>query len=300
MSNLDDIFTTTPKETKDAPKAENAQFDRISWAEQKQIEREQAYSLIDTTAENLTHDGSKFKGYLDVQSKFDRYSVANNLLILAQKPEATKLADFKTWKENDAAIKKGEKGITILEPGDEYTREDGSIGVSYNVKKVFDVVQTNAKQPTAPTVKKDDRLLLKALVSNTLVAININDQMPDNVNAMYKPNTKEILIRKGMDGADIFKALSQELAHAEMDKGSYNRSEFVFPAYCTSYILCKRNGIDVSSYSFDRLPTEYKNMEAKDIRAELSKIRDTSNDISSKMTKVLEPPKNKVKDDNVR
>ena len=113
MSNFDDIFTTTPKETKEVPKAENAEFDRTSWAEQKQIEREQAYSLIDATAENLTQNGSKFKGYLDVQSKFDRYSVANNLLILAQKPEATRLADFKTWKENDAAIKKGEKGITI-------------------------------------------------------------------------------------------------------------------------------------------------------------------------------------------
>jgi len=300
MNSLDDIFTTTPKETKEAPKAENAEFDRTSWAEQKQIEREQAYTLIDATAENLTQNGSKFKGYLDMQSKFDRYSVANNLLILAQKPEATRLADFKSWKENDAAIKKGEKGITILEPGEEYTREDGSIGVSYNVKKVFDVAQTNTKQTTASTVKKDDRLLLKALVSNSPVAINISNQMPDNINAMYKPVTKEILIRKGMDGADIFKFLSQELAHAEMDKGSYNRCDCVFPAYCTSYILCKRNGIDVSSYSFDRLPAEYKNMEAKDIRAEISKIRDAANDISSKMAKVLEPHKSKVKNDNAR
>ena len=300
MSNLDDIFTTTPKETKEAPKAENAGFDRTSWAEQKQIERAQAYTLIDSTAEKLSQNGSVFKGYLDIQSKFDRYSVANNLLILAQKPESTRLADFKTWKENDAPIKKGEKGITILEPGEEYTREDGSIGVSYNTKKVFDVAQTNAKQTTPSAVKKDDRLLLKALVSNASVAINISDQLPDNLSAMYKHDTKEILIRKGMDGTDIFKALSQELAHAEMDKGNYNRSKCIFPAYCVSYILCKRNGIDVNSYSFERLPGEYANMEAKDIRAELSKIRDAANDISSKMVKVLEPPKNKVRNDNVR
>jgi hypothetical protein len=302
MSNFDDIFTTAPQETMGVPKAENADFDRTSWAEQKQMEREQAYSLIDTTAESLTQDSSKFKGYLDVQSKFDRYSVANNLLILAQKPEATRLSDYKTWKENDSAIKKGEKGISILEPGEEYTREDGSIGVSYNVKKVFDISQTNAKQTTPPAVRKDDRLLIKALVSNALVTINISDQMPDNVSAIYKPATKEILIRNGLNGADIFKALSQELAHAEMDKGNYNRSECVFPAYCTSYILCKRNGIDLSSYSFDCLPAEYKNMESKDIRALLSITRDTANDISSKMSKVLEPVKcqNKNKEDQSR
>jgi hypothetical protein len=302
MNNFDDIFATTPEETKDTPKANKEDFDRTSWAEQKQLERKQAYTLIDETAEKLSQDGSMFKGYLDVQSRLDRYSVGNALLILAQNPEATKLVDFKTWKENDAPVKKGEKGITILAPGEEYTREDGSIGVSYNAKKVFNIAQTSSKQTTPAAVKKDDRLLLKALINNAPVAINISDQLPDNVGAMYKPDTKVILIRKGMDGIDIFRALSQELAHAEMDKGNYNRGECTFPAYCASYILCKRNGLDVSSYSFNLLPAEYANMQAKDIRAELSKIRDTANDISSKMAKVLEPNKshNKDKDDNAR
>jgi hypothetical protein len=302
MSNFDDIFGATPKEIPNNNKDNNSSFDRASWAEQKQLEREQAYHLIDETAEQLSLDFSKFHGYLDVQSRFDRYSVANNLLVLAQNPEATKLADYNTWKENGTPVQKSEKGITILEPGDEYTREDGSIGVSYNTKKVFDISQTNAKQTTPPTVKKDDRLLLKALVSNAPVAINISDKLPDNVSAMYKTDTKEIFIRKGMSGADIFRALSQELAHVGMDKGGYNRKDYAFPAYCVSYILCKQNGIDVSSYSFDRMPASYANMEAKDIRAELSKIRDTANDISSKMAQVLEPVKNqsKNKDDNAR
>jgi len=302
MNDFDDIFGASPKEPPSSKKDNSTSFDKTSWAEQKHIEREQAYHLIDETAEQLSQSGSKFKGYLDVQSRFDRYSVANALLILAQNPEATKLADFKTWKENDVYVKKGETGITILEPGEEYTREDGSIGVSYNAKKVFDIVQTNAKQTITPEVKKDERLLLKALINNIPVAINISDQLPDNVAAMYKPDTKEILILKGMDGDDIFRALSQEIAHAEMDKGSYNQNECAFSAYCTSYILCKRNGLDVSNYSFDHLPAEYASMDSKEIRCELSKIRDTANDISSKMSKVLEPSKaqNKNKDEQSR
>ena len=79
MNNFDDIFATTPEETKDTPKANKEDFDRTSWAEQKQLEREQAYTLIDETAEKLSQDGSMFKGYLDVQSRLDRYSVGNTL-----------------------------------------------------------------------------------------------------------------------------------------------------------------------------------------------------------------------------
>lgn len=70
-----------------------------------------------------------------MQSRFDRYSVGNALLITAQMPQATQFKDFDAWKENGVSIKKQQKGITILEPGEEYTREDSSVGVSYNVKK---------------------------------------------------------------------------------------------------------------------------------------------------------------------
>ena len=67
------------------------------------------------------------------------------LLILAQKPDATQLKDFDGWKDAGASIKRQQKGISILEPGEEYEREDGSIGTSYNVKRVFDISQTTAR-----------------------------------------------------------------------------------------------------------------------------------------------------------
>lgn len=61
--------------------------------------------------------------------------MTNALLILAQMPEATQLKDFDGWKDAGASIKRQQKGISILEPGEEYTREDGTIGTSYNVKR---------------------------------------------------------------------------------------------------------------------------------------------------------------------
>ena len=70
---------------------------------------------------------------------------ANALLIYSQYPQATQLKDFDDWGKDNVKITKGAKSISILEPV-EYTRADGSPGISYNVKKVFDVTQTNGRK----------------------------------------------------------------------------------------------------------------------------------------------------------
>ena len=129
----------------------------------------------------MANDGALFQSYLDVQAHFDRYSVGNALLITAQRPEATQLADSKSWRENGVYIKKGEVGIVLLEPGEEFTKEDGSVGVSYNSKKVFDISQTNAKPKDRGNVRRDDRLLLKALIHNAPCPIKISQEMPEGL-----------------------------------------------------------------------------------------------------------------------
>lgn len=299
MNNFDDIFAAQTAENNS--NKDFTSFDKEEWAARKQQERADAYTLIDETAEQMSGNGELFQTYLDVQSRFDRYSVGNTILITAQMPEATRLADFKTWKDNDLYIKKGESGITILEPGDEYTREDGSVGVSYNAKKVFDISQTNSRQRATPAVSHDERLLIKALINNAPCKISISTDVPDNVGAVYKPEEKVILVRQGMGAADIFRSLSQELAHAHMDNGEYNRADCAFPAYCVSYMLCKRNGIAVDNFRFDRLPESFSTMDAQELRGKLSEIRDVTNDISADMARVLEPQRsNRSRDDGAR
>lgn len=112
MSNFDDIFDTQSarKNLNDQP------FDKDAWAEKKQAERKAVYDLADTTAEAVSMDGGKYRDYLDVQARFDRYSATNALLILAQMPQATQLKDFDGWRDAGASIKKQQKGISILEP----------------------------------------------------------------------------------------------------------------------------------------------------------------------------------------
>lgn len=292
MDNLDELFgevQSRQKETVLQP------FDKEAWASQKQKERADAYALIDSTAEKMKCTGELFQTFLDVQARFDRYSVGNAILITAQKPDATRLADFDKWKEAGAFVNKGAVGITVLEPGSEYAREDGSTGVSYNAKKVFDISQTNSKADPALTVTRDERLMLKALISNAPCEMKVSENLSEHLNALYKPDEKTILVRKGMDGPSIFRAISQELAHARMDGGDYRRSECANAAYCVSYILCKRCGVSTDGMFFRQMPEQYTKMDTKDFRAELGKIRSIANEITAEINRVLENEKREKK-----
>ena len=64
----------------------NRPFDKAEWAAQKQAQRNEAYGLIDTTCAEMEVNGDAFRQYLDVQGRFDRYSVNNAILVSAQKP----------------------------------------------------------------------------------------------------------------------------------------------------------------------------------------------------------------------
>ncbi len=61
--------------------------------------------------------GEALARYFDTLSKFHRYSLHNQILIWLQKPDATLVAGFQTWKQKFKRwVKKGEKGIAILAP----------------------------------------------------------------------------------------------------------------------------------------------------------------------------------------
>ena len=59
-------------------------------------------------------DSGAFQQYLDVQSRFDRYTANNALLIMAQNPEAQKLGDYGYWKDQGAYVKRTERKNPVL------------------------------------------------------------------------------------------------------------------------------------------------------------------------------------------
>jgi len=281
MENYDDIFSSTTN------RYDDGQFDKDAWAAKKQAERNDIYAMIDRYAADMSGDGGLFRAYLDVQARFDRYSVSNAILIAAQCPEATKLADFDTWKASGVYVRRGADAITILEPGKEYQKDDGSVGVSYNVKKVFDISQTSSPQQAVLPVVRDNRLLLKGLMNNAPCRFAISNELPDGINVGYYDTDNTIRVRQGLDALTIFRELAQELAYVHMTKGSYPFENPSFAIYCVSYMLCKRNGISGEHFSFAEMPEEYRKMDAQSIRAEVGMIREMAGEITADMNRLF-------------
>jgi hypothetical protein len=57
-----------------------------------------------------------YRAWLDTLSRFYSYSFNNWLLIYTQRPGATRVAGFQTWKSLGRFVKKGERGIRIFAP----------------------------------------------------------------------------------------------------------------------------------------------------------------------------------------
>lgn len=260
------------------------------WREKKQAEKDAVYKLIDDTATAIVQDGDKFRAFLDTQARLDRYSAANALLIYNQYPQATQLKDFGDWAEEKVSINKGAKSISILEPV-EYARNDGTTGISYNVKKVFDVSQTKGKQTPAPTANRDPQKLVAVMIDTSPVEIAVVPELPHpNMGAFYDNNRQTLFVKKNIgDSVALCQCVAQELGHAQLsiDSDSYSRKEMGYQAMCVGYMLCKKYGVDTKNFAIERVPEEWKNKEPKEIRAELSKTRTAMNEIHSRVSEEL-------------
>ena len=289
MNNFDDLLNNTPEVQKQEPQ----RVSNEEYAQNKKAEREALFQTADDAAFKAVGGGVNFQNYLDMQAKLN-YSAVNTLLIMETKPEATRLGDADYWKDKGCYIKSGEKGISILEPT-EYTKTDGSPGIGYNVKKVFDISQVDTqKMKSEPQPTPDNRQLLKALVHKAPMTVQGVDEIPDGGGAMTDPQTGDILVLRDMAFKDAFRSVAHEMAKAEIDYDKVSDPQFT--AYCASYILCKKHGVDTQDYNFDSVAPMFKDMDVRNIKSELSQIRNAADEISGRMSRQLDAVQKSSKD----
>ncbi len=273
----------------------NRPFDKAEWAAAKQAQRNEAYELIDTTCTEMETNGDAFRQYLDVQGRFDRYSVNNAILVSAQKPEAIQLKDYSSWKQSRVYVNKDAQKVTILEPSKEYTREDGSKAVSYNAKVVYDISQTSAKERQEAKEPKAMRELVAAMIDASPVGFQPVEEL--EVPAFYDSSQQVIFVRQGLSEEQLFVSMAKEVSAAVFDfKHNESRDASEFKAYCVAYMVSSRYGVDTRGFSFDRLPKEFEGMDTQVFKGELGSMRDVLGEIQSDMYKSMEknkPPKSK-------
>lgn len=259
-------------------------FDKEQWKMQKEIEKAEVFNMRDEQLEQMENVDS-LNEYLDVQSMFDRMSVNNALLITAQKPNATRLYDFNQLKTMNVSVNKDEKAIRLIEPGSEYVKSDGTKGRNYYIKKLFDVSQTNMKVKPKDEFHPSLKNLTNALITASSCKIEVNPNIAENVNAIYMPSLNSISARPGLDHEELVRALSFEIAVAKVTEGKSTREKNVVKAYCVSYMVCKKFGIQPTEYTFGVAPLEGMDNKAK--KDFLESARTQANSIIKSMEKTL-------------
>lgn len=265
-------------------------FDKEQWAAQKQAQRKEAYELIDNTCSEMMISGDSFRQYLDVQGRFDRYSVNNAILVSAQMPEATQLKEKAAWKQSRVYVNKDAKKVVILEPSKEYTRDDGSKAVGYNAKEVYDISETSAKDRQEAQEKKSMRELVSALIDASPVPfVPVADlEMP----AYYDSEQQSIFIRTGLNEEQLFVSMAKEVSAVVFDfKHNESREASEFKSYCVAYMISSRYGVDTRGFNFSRLPKELAETDTQAFKGELGSMRDVLGEIQSEMYKSMEKNK---------
>ena len=87
VDEVDEILGT--RGNNNSSKNYNTQYNtkrQNNWKEQQNKDRQDIYNTMDRMAKIVGNDGEKFREYLDIQSRFSKYSVGNSLVILEKAP----------------------------------------------------------------------------------------------------------------------------------------------------------------------------------------------------------------------
>ena len=230
----------------------------------------------------MIQDSEDWKRCLDINSKFWKYSFGNQMLIAIQKPNATRVAGFQTWKGLDRCVKKGEHGIRILAPllvkvkdKDEQAEEEAQrVLKGFRTVSVFDLSQTEGKE--LPTVhhplngEAPDNAYLKVKSFIEAQGYTVRFEKTDPHLYGYLNKQKEIVLKEGESFAQTLDTLCHEMAHAllgHLENKELSKDEKELEAETTAWIICRNLGLETREASFAYLAT-WAQGEERDLKLE--------------------------------
>jgi len=255
-----------------------------------------------------------FRKFLLTMSKFHDYSIGNVILIMLQKPSATRVAGFNTWKNLGRWVKPGEKGIAILAPcmppkekkprptegaEDEELRPEEETELRplyFKVVHVFDVSQTEGKPlpefevPSLTGEANEDlfsRVMLLAESQGVAVSFEPRPNQDPEIKGIYFGKT--IWVKPDEPRAQQLKTLLHEMAHY------FSESVFRIPrsdaetiAESVAFTAGAHFGFDTGNRSFPYVAVWSR--DKKTLEANLAAIRK----VSAKIIDGIEEMANKM------
>jgi hypothetical protein len=173
--------------------------------------------------------------YLTAMARFHNYSFGNIVAIARQRPTATRVAGFGTWKEMGRFVKRGEKGIQILAPmigqrrknveAAQNTDTDTStkrqpVLIGFRAVYVFDAEQTEGMDLpefdhhiSGEVGGQRDRLI--DFLAQQNIALEFNERIAPALGVSYGG---KIALLPGQTKAEEFVTLVHETAHELLHK----------------------------------------------------------------------------------
>lgn len=215
---------------------------------------------ISSLAEDLNNGKSEvYRRFLAAMARFHDYSFGNVMLIVSQRPGATRVAGYRAWQKLGRQVRKGEKGITIMAPmllkPKDANEEDAFL--RFRAVSVFDISQTDGEAlPEPPRVDGDPGHHWNRLTGFVEAeGITIRYESLGSTQGQSRGGT--IALSDELDEAERFIVLVHELAHELMHQGP-NRPEprptkavRELEAESVAFVVCTAVGLKTGTASSD-------------------------------------------------
>ena len=266
-------------------------------------------------------ESDQYKSYLKCLSKFHNYSLNNTILIAMQKPDATLVAGYRTWKQLGRHVKAGEKGIKILAPAPFHTKvlvdeTDPETGerlfhangtpkktekvievAAFKPVSVFDISSTEGKELplVSPELKgsvKGYETFREILTELSKVPIEFVE-IENGAKGYYSHSENKICIQKGMSEMQTIKTMIHEQCHSilhtkeALHDVKKSRMQIETEAESVAYVVCNHFGLDTSDYSFPYLANWSSGKDLTELKASLDTIKKTASEMIRDVEKRL-------------
>lgn len=197
--------------------------------------------LTEEVARDIAAKPEEWMRFLDTASRLYKYTFDEQLLIFAQRPEATAVASMEVWnKRMYRWIKKGSKGIALID----YTSSPKN-----RLRYVFDIsdtykVRNLGKDPALWVLTQDDRSFAADYLHRVYGLDEGDGGLAGTLHQAAQESVREWL-------PDAFDELKQDVQGTFLEELDEQNQEVEFRDLMTDsvwYVLLKRCGMDTEAY----------------------------------------------------
>ena len=170
--------------------------------------------LAEDTARRLTGNWERWAGFLSTAARLYKYPYPDQLMIYAQRPDATACASYDVWNDRmNRYVRRGSKGIALLDDAGDRLR----------LRYVFDLADTgtrqNSRDPWLWTLEDRHRIPVAAMLERRYgtAATDLPQQLDSEILDTVFNKVVPVSAKTQTGLADLEAAVSEVLGTADFD-----------------------------------------------------------------------------------